>query len=111
MKAYKNVFEEKTENELLKLYKQFLDFVNSGVISSDKELGKIRDQYCDMFDSGSPLVALERDLLHAIADEWYNGKKNACGLSRAIGSKIRIREDLKENENYEGHCATDEMVQ
>lgn len=38
-------------------------------------------------------------------------KKNACGLSRAIGSKIRIREDLKGNENYGGHCATDEMVQ
>lgn len=111
MKAYKNMFEEKTDAELMNLYTQFLEFEKSGVISSDKELGKIRDQYCDMFNSGSPLVALERDLLHAIADEWYNDKINACGLQRSIGLKIRIRADLKENENYEGHCATDEMVQ
>lgn len=75
MEQYKNLFKEKIESELILLYKQFLDFEKSGVISSDVELGKIRDQYCVWFDSGSPLVSLERDLLHTIADIWYEKNK------------------------------------
>lgn len=75
MEPYRNIFKEKTESELSLLYKQFLDFEKSGVISSDVELGKIRDQYCVWFNSGSPLVALERDLLHTVADKWYSEHK------------------------------------
>lgn len=44
MESYKNLFKEKTESELILLYKQFLNFEKTGVISSDVELGKIRDQ-------------------------------------------------------------------
>lgn len=75
MEPYKNLFTEKTKSELLSLYEQFIDFEKSGVLSSNVELGKIRDQYCEYFPSGSPLVALERDLLHAIADLWYSENK------------------------------------
>ena len=31
MESYKNLFKEKTESELILLYKQFLDFEESGV--------------------------------------------------------------------------------
>lgn len=75
MEPYKNLFTEKTKSELLSLYEQFLNFEKSGVLSSNVELGKIRDKYCECFTSGSPLVVLERDLLHTIADLWYSEYK------------------------------------
>ena len=96
---------------MILLYKQFLNFEKTGVISSDVELGKIRDQYCVWFDSGSPLVALERDLLHTIADIWYNQQINAIGLRRPIGERVIIRHDLKMDERYGWHIASEEMAE
>ena len=71
---YRNLFKEKTEVELVSLYKQFLDFERTGVIAEDIELGKIRDQYCEWFES-NPLLMLERDLLHVISDFWLRNMK------------------------------------
>lgn len=66
-----NLFQEKTESELCQLYEQFLEFEKEGNLSSETELGKIRDRYCHMYGS-VPLVCMERDLLHAIANQWHS---------------------------------------
>ena len=111
MNGYYNVFKEKSKDELIALYKQFLDFEKTGVISNDVELGKIRDWYCEWFNSGSPLVALERDLLHAIADLWYTYQLHSLGLNLSIGTRVRIRTDLKANERYGKHIASEDMIE
>ena len=68
MKAYKNLFKEKTESELVLLYKQFLESeVNHGI--SDNELGEIRDVYCKRQTNG--LLVMILDLTRTIADKWY----------------------------------------
>lgn len=110
MESYKNLFKEKTEVELYFLYQQFLDFEESGVIPSDMELGKIRDQYCVWFNSGSPLVALERDLLHVIADRWYH-RQNPIQLKLPIGTKVCIRSDLATDKKYGTHWVIEEMLE
>ena len=45
MDAYKNIFKEKTESELILLYKQFLDFEESGAFVNGSELQNIRNEY------------------------------------------------------------------
>ena len=69
---YKNLFLEKTENELEKLYEQYLEWNKLGVLE-DNELGKIRDIYCEI-NFNSPLTVLELDLLKAIAKYWHTEK-------------------------------------
>lgn len=66
---YKNLFLEKTEQELNTLYEQYLQWNKLGVLG-DNELGKIRDMYCEM-DFNAPLTVLELDLLRTIAKCWY----------------------------------------
>lgn len=69
---YKNLFLDKTENELNTLYEQYLEWNKLGVLG-DNELGQIRDMYCEM-DFNAPLTVLELDLLRVIAKYWYVGK-------------------------------------
>lgn len=71
---YRNLFKEKTERELANLYKEFLDFEKTGVISNNTELRKIRDRYSVWFES-NVLAIMERDLLHAISDIWFQNTK------------------------------------
>ena len=66
---YRNLFLDKTENELEKLYEQYLEWNKSGILG-DNELGKIRDEYCEM-GFNAPLTSLELDLLRTIAKYWY----------------------------------------
>jgi hypothetical protein len=66
---YRNLFLEKTNDELKKLYEQYLEWNRLGVLG-DNELGKIRDMYCEM-DFNAPLTVLELDLLRTIAKIWY----------------------------------------
>lgn len=63
------------------------------------------------YDSGSPLVALERDLLHAICDIWYAYQLNPYGLKLSIGTKVRIRSDLKAAYQYGTHGTAEEMLE
>lgn len=70
---YSNRFANKTDEELKVLYTQFLEFEKTGVIP-DNELGKIRDEYCEAYSSNG-ILAMERDLLHTIADKWIRIKR------------------------------------
>lgn len=74
MEAYKNLFKEKTESELILLYKQFLDFEDSGVFEEETELRNIRNEYSQWFGVGA-VNMVQSDLLHAIADIWYADHK------------------------------------
>lgn len=70
MDAYKNLFKEKTESELILLYKQLLDFEESGVFADETELRNIKNEYSQWFGVGA-VNMVQSDLLHAIADIWY----------------------------------------
>lgn len=74
MDVYKNIFKEKTESELILLYKQFLDFEESGVFVNGSELQNIRNEYSKWFDAGAVNI-VQFDLLHAITDKWYADHK------------------------------------
>ena len=74
MEAYKNLFKEKTESELILLYKQFLDFEDSGVFKEGSELRNVRNEYAQWFGAGA-VNMVQSDLLHAIADIWYADHK------------------------------------
>lgn len=72
MKVYRNIFKEKTEEELVVLYKQFLESEKLGYIP-DNDLGKIRDEYWESCKVDM-LWILQNDLMRAIADLWYKNK-------------------------------------
>ena len=74
MEVYKNLFKEKTESELILLYKQLLDFEDSGVFEEETELRNIRNEYSQWFGTGA-VSMVQSDLLHAIADLWYADHK------------------------------------
>lgn len=69
MEERRNVFKEKTEEELIVLYGQFLEFEKLGCLP-DNELGKIRDKYFEWYNAMA-LTALQVDLLRAVSDMWY----------------------------------------
>lgn len=90
MEAYKNLFKEKTESELILLYKQFLESEeNNGI--PDNKLGEIRDEYCKRQTNGVLMMIL--DLTRVIADRWY-AHQNPTYLKLPIGTKVCIRSDL-----------------
>lgn len=66
-----NLFLGKTEEELVILYEQFLEFEKTGFILDGTELAHIRDEYCKWFSS-NPLAMVQFDLLHTISDIWYD---------------------------------------
>lgn len=69
-KKSKNLFSDKTETELLKLYKQFIESEKTLGIP-DNELGKMRDRYIDMCGANGVLI-MTVDLTRTISDIWYN---------------------------------------
>lgn len=97
MDAYKNLFEEKTESELILLYKQFLESEESGKIS-DNELGKIRDEYCGRQTNGVLMMIM--DLTRTVADLWYSKHKSDEDLSMSqddfIAALLDSYEDARE---------------
>ncbi len=64
-----NTFKNKTDTELVLLYRQFKDPESKGGISDDCELGKIRDEMFDRFGANTVLM-LQIELTHEIADRW-----------------------------------------
>ena len=74
MESYKNLFKEKTESELILLYRQFLDFEESGVFANESEFQDIRNEYSKWFGTGA-VNMVQFDLLHAITDKWYEDYK------------------------------------
>lgn len=74
-KEHINPFENKTIEELVLLYGQFLESEKTCIIP-DNELGKIRDSYLEDFGSGHALYMLQFELTHTLSDLWY--KQNAA---------------------------------
>lgn len=66
-----NVFETKTDVELIKLYGQFLEAEKIGGFSDNNELGEIKKEYEKDFGANTTLM-LQIELTHTIADKWYN---------------------------------------
>lgn len=94
MEAYKNLFKEKTESELILLYKQFLESEKTGIILQN-ELGEIRNQYYEWFQA-NVLYILERDLLHVVGDRWYADHKSDEDIPMSQDDFIAALQD-----NYE----------
>ena len=69
-----NLFETKTKEELLELYKEFLEAERKSGIPKDSELGKIKLEYKKDFGANTVLM-LQIELTHTISDLWY--KDNA----------------------------------
>lgn len=74
-KDHINPFGNKTKEELVLLYGQFLESEKTGIIP-DNELGKIRDTYLEDFGSGHAIYMLQFELTHTLSDLWY--KENAA---------------------------------
>lgn len=69
-KEHVNPFENKTKEELVLLYGQFLESEKTCIIP-DNELGKIRDIYLKDFGSGNAIYMLQFELTHTLSDLWY----------------------------------------
>ena len=95
MDAYKNLFKEKTESELIILYKQLLDFEESGVFADETELRNIKNEYSQWFGVGA-VNMVQSDLLRAIADIWYLDHKPDEDISMSQDDFIVALQD-----NYE----------
>lgn len=65
-----NVFETKTNDELLLLYSQFLEAEKTGGFPENNELGKIKREYEKDFGVNTVLM-LQIELTHAIANRWF----------------------------------------
>ena len=68
-----NIFETKSDEELVKLYKQFLEAEKLGGFPDDAELGIIKKQYENDFGVNT-VIMLQIELTHTIADRWYKEK-------------------------------------
>lgn len=75
-----NIFETKTDEELLTLYNQFLEVEKTAVFSDDNELGKIKREYENDFGANTTLM-IQIELTHTIADRWY---KNHSKMYRNV---------------------------
>lgn len=69
-KEHINPFENKSKEELVLLYGQFLESEKTCIIPNN-ELGKIRDIYLEDFGSGHALYMLQFELTHTLSDLWY----------------------------------------
>ena len=70
MSKHINSFETKTKEELLELYRQFLEAEKKSGIPENSELGKIKAGYERDFGANTVLM-LQIELTHTISDLWY----------------------------------------
>lgn len=68
-----NIFETKSDKELIELYRQFLEAEKLGGFPEDTELGIIKKQYENDFRTNT-VIMLQIELTHTIADKWYKEK-------------------------------------
>ncbi|RGM75509.1 hypothetical protein [Agathobacter rectalis] len=64
-----NIFETKTDLELLALYSEFLDAEKNGGFDENTELGKIKTEYEKDFGANT-VIMTQIELTHTIADRW-----------------------------------------
>lgn len=69
-----NIFKNKSKEELVKLYGEFLKVEKTGFFDPDTDLDKIRKAYNEDFGSNTTWM-LQIELTHAIADLWYKENK------------------------------------
>lgn len=63
-----NIFKNKNDEELAKLYGQFREVEQTGFFS-ENELGEIAKEYQKVHEAKT-LIALQLDITHAVADRW-----------------------------------------
>ena len=68
-----NIFETKSDKELIELYRQFLEAEKLGGFPEDTELGIIKKQYENDFGANT-VIMLQIELTRTIADKWYKEK-------------------------------------
>lgn len=71
--GYVNMFELKSDNELITLYEQFLDGVAKHGFSYDNDLGRIKLEYEKTYGA-SAMLMLQVEMTRAIASRWYRMK-------------------------------------
>ena len=69
-----NVFQNKSKEELIKLYGEFLKVEETGYFDPETDLGVIREDYSCDFEANATWM-LQTELTHAIADLWYEENK------------------------------------
>lgn len=69
-----NVFELKSDNELITLYEQFLDGVAKHGFSYDNDLGRIKLEYEKTYGA-SAMLMLQVEMTSAMASRWYHTKQ------------------------------------
>ncbi len=94
--AHVNIFETKTDEELLTLYDQFLEAEKNAGFPDDNELGKIKREYENDFGANTVLM-LQIELTHTIADRWYKNNSNQ--------KKYRYRVGIHGEESMEGYIS------
>lgn len=67
---YKNIFATKSELELMELYKQFLEFEETGRIPEGTELEEIFNKYREWFKPDAAQL-MQFDILRVVAGQWY----------------------------------------
>ena len=98
-----NIFETKTDLELMSLYAEFLDAEKNGGFDKNTELGKIKAEYEKDFGANT-VIMTQIELTHTIADRWFkscfeseNDKIFSFQLSNEFTKKF-----IKENAVNEG---------
>lgn len=72
--GYVNIFESKSDNELITLYEQFLDGEAKHGFSYDNDLGRIKLEYEKAYGA-SAMLMLQVELTRAMASRWYRMKR------------------------------------
>lgn len=72
--GYVNMFESKSDNELITLYEQFLDGEAKHGFSYDNDLGRIKLEYEKAYGA-SAMLMLQVELTRAMASRWYRMKR------------------------------------
>lgn len=80
-----NMFELKSDNELITLYEQFLDGEAKHEFSYDNDLGRIKLEYEKAYGA-SAILMLQVEMTRAMASRWYYMKQTDDNSLRKMES-------------------------
>ena len=80
-----NMFELKSDNELITLYEQFLDGEAKHGFSYDNDLGRIKLEYEKAYGA-SAMLMLQVEMTRAMASRWYDMKQTDDNSLRKMES-------------------------
>lgn len=80
-----NMFELKSDNELITLYEQFLDGEAKHGFSYDNDLGRIKLEYEKAYGA-SAMLMLQVEMTRAMASRWYYMKQTDDNSLREMES-------------------------